>query len=179
MSLFGFEKSFIDAVNEIEVKGFRKHYADIFTETVECIIDERNVVYDTNDNIMEDQNRYLYMVSSGALVEVKSTAINEGVKLTDLQRGSYLHEEKAYYMITLESSKGKENIYVSKLGEFLYANPSQSPKNRIVVEAMNSRYGFGVLDFSEVTSLTESNLLNSIEKKIGLSWTAKSVKKIY
>jgi len=180
MSIFGFEKSFIDAVNEIEVTGFKKHYADIYSNKVVCIIDENSVVYDLESNVMEDQNRYLYMVDQNALVEVKAQEVNEGVKFSDFARGEYLHEAKPVYVVLLESSNGLEKVYASKTGDILYAVTPDNPKGKLEGKMLENRYGTrnaSVTDFKEVTK-SEDEAVKAIDKKIALGWDVKRVSKI-
>jgi len=180
MSIFGFEKSFIDAVNEIEVTGFKKHYVDIYSNKVVCIIDENSVVYDIKSNIMEDQNRYIFMAQNGAIVEVKSQDVNEGVKFSDFARGEYLHEAKPAYIVYFKNPNGVEKAYVSKTGDLIYSVAPDNPKGKITGKDLESRYGTRnspVSDFKEVT-MPEDKAIKAIDKKIALGWDVKSIDKI-
>lgn len=70
MSIFNFEETFEKTLKNSDVKGYRIFYANPYTDMVECYINEKNEVYTPDHNLAEDQNRYLAMIESGALVEV-------------------------------------------------------------------------------------------------------------
>lgn len=180
MGIFGFEKSFTDAVNEIEKVGYKKHYKNPYTNIVECIIDENNVVYDLDGYMMEDQNRYLYLVNMKALVETESLQVNEGVKFSDFARGEYLHEAKPAYLILLKNPNGIEKIYVSKIGDILYAVAPDNPKDKIKGKDLENRYGTRskVVDNFEEVKKSKDEAIKAIDRKIALGWDVKSINEL-
>jgi len=180
MGIFGFEAAFCKAVNEVEVAGVRKHYANAQTNEVVCVLDTKHgIIYDTDNNIMEDQARFKYLIDMEAIMEVESHEINEGIKLSDLERGSYLHEAKASYILYLKNPNGVEQVYLTKTGEILYSVPADNPAIKITdKDELGARYGSrnnAVTSFPEVKNLDTAQ--KEIDKKISLGWDVKLIKK--
>jgi len=183
MGIFDFEASFTKAVSEVQTKGVRKHYANIQTNEVVCVLDTfNNIIYDTDNNIMEDQSRFHYLIDMDAITEVKSLAVNEGIKLSDFERGSYLHEGKASYIVYIGNPAGTDKLFLSKSGDLLYAIPGDNPNMKIKGDDLYNRYNnSGDKIWPEVKKFDGANtteIADKLEKKVGLSFSVKTIAEV-
>jgi len=183
MGLFDFEASFTKAVSEVQTKGVRKHYANTQTNEVVCVLDTfNNIIYDTDNNIMEDQGRFHYLIDMDAIVEVAAHDINEGIKLSDFERGSYLHENKADYIVYISNPNGTDKLHVTKRGELLYTIPGDNPKIKITGKELYNRYNnSGDKIWPEIKNFDGANTTeigDKLEKRVGLSFNVRTISEV-